>query len=59
MGRKTTVWIFRETSKWNLTQEDLDMATKGKPEERNWISANSNTKQRHKNHVEVKLDKMQ
>ena len=30
MGRKTNVWIFQTTKKQNLTQEDLDMAKKGK-----------------------------
>ena len=33
--RKTTVWIFQVTNKRNITQENLDMAKKGKPQERN------------------------
>ena len=41
MGTKTVVWIFQATNKGNLTQEDLDMAKKGKPKERNCISSNS------------------
>ena len=37
MGRKkkTTVWIFQVTIKQNLTQENLDMVKKRKPQERN------------------------
>ena len=31
MQRKTTVWIFQATNKWNLTLENLDMAKKRKP----------------------------
>ena len=31
MGRKTTLGIFQATNKQNLTQENLDMAKKGKP----------------------------
>ena len=41
---KTTVWIFQETNKGNLTREDLNMAKKGKPYERKLISSNSSTK---------------
>ena len=48
MGRTTTVWIFQATNKWNLTREDMSMAKKGKPQDKNWISSNSNTKQRYK-----------
>ena len=48
MGRKTTVWTFQVTKKWNLTWEDVDIAKKEKPLERNWISSNSSTKQHHK-----------
>ena len=47
MGRKTTVWTLQVTNKWHLTQEDLDMAKKRKPQERNWISPDSSTKQHH------------
>ena len=36
------------------------MAKKGKPQERNWISSNSSTKQRQKdNHIKAKKDKTQ
>ena len=31
IGRKTTAWTFQETNKRNLTQENLDIAKKGKP----------------------------
>ena len=31
MGRKSSVWIFQATYKRNITQENLDMAKKGKP----------------------------
>ena len=51
MGRKTTVWIFQATNKQNLTQENLDMAKKEKSFEKNWISSNSSTKQRHKDQL--------
>ena len=35
MGRKTTVWIFQATS-WRICKRVfLDMATQGKPNERN------------------------
>ena len=45
--------------KCNLTWENLDMAKKGKPFEKNWISPDSSTKQRHKDYVTEKVDKMQ
>ena len=35
MARETTVWTFQWTNKRNLTREDLNMAKKGKPQERN------------------------
>ena len=44
-GKKAIVWIFQVTNKRNLTREDLDVAKKGKPSERNRISSNSSTKQ--------------
>ena len=44
MGIKTTIWIFQMINRQNLTQEDLDMAKKEKPQKRNWISSNSSTK---------------
>ena len=31
IGRKTTVWVFQEINKRNLTRENLDMAKKEKP----------------------------
>ena len=45
MARKTTVTSHK--------------AKKGKPEERNWISSNINTKQRHKDYVNARIDKTQ
>ena len=63
MWRKTTVWIFQATNHRHLTGKKLDMAKKGKPFERDWISTNSCTKQRHKdvmtNYAKVKIDKTQ
>ena len=47
MGRKTTVWPFQAINKRNLTRENLDVAMKRKRFERNRISSDSNTKQRH------------
>ena len=35
IGRKTTVWTFQATNKRNLNRENLDMAKKGKPLEKN------------------------
>ena len=35
MGRKTTVWTIQATNKQNFTPENLDMARKGKSEEKN------------------------
>ena len=35
------------SNKRNFTRENLDMATKGKSQERNILSSNSSTKQRH------------
>ena len=40
-GKKTTVRIFQATDWWDCTWEDQDNATKGKFQERNWISFNS------------------
>ena len=48
MGRKTTVWTLQTTNKRNLTRENMDIAKKGKPSERNWISSDSSTKQQYK-----------
>ena len=31
IGSRTTVWIFQATNGWNLTGEDLGMATNGVP----------------------------
>ena len=47
MRRKTLEWTFRATNKRNLTREIFEMTKERKPEERNWISSNSSTKQRH------------
>ena len=38
MGRKTTVWILQTTNWKDCTPDELDMAKKVKPNERNWIS---------------------
>ena len=35
MGRKSTLWTFQATNKRNLTGEYLDMAKKGKRQEKN------------------------
>ena len=35
METKTTVWIFQATTWQNLIREDINMATKGKPKEKN------------------------
>ena len=35
MGRKTTAWTSQATNKQNLTRENLDVAKKVKPSERN------------------------
>ena len=41
--------IMMMMTNWqDCTWEDLDMAKIGKPQERNWISSNSSTKQCHK-----------
>ena len=48
MRSKTTVRTFQAANKRNLTRENFDMAKQGKPYERNLISFDSNTKQRHK-----------
>ena len=48
MGRKTTVWIFQETNWWDYTQEDQDMAMKGKSQE---INSNSSKSQCHKDQL--------
>ena len=53
-GRQTTVWIFQVTNKRNLQREDLVMAKKEKPLEKNWISSISTTKQRYKNKLRKK-----
>ena len=59
MGRKTTLWIFQMTNKWHLIRENLDMTKKWKPEERNWISSDSSTKEPRKDYVKARIDKMQ
>ena len=46
--KKKTVLKFQATNKQNLSREDLGMAKKWKILERNWISSNISTKQRHK-----------
>ena len=45
MGGKATVWTLEATNKQNLPLEDLVVAKKGKPQERNWTPSN---KQRYK-----------
>ena len=60
MERKAIVWMFQAVNKRNLTWEDLDMAKKEEPYKRNWISSNSNPKQRHNDKLlKTKIDKMQ
>ena len=49
MVRKTTLWTFEMTNKQHLTRENMDVAKKRKLYERNRISPNSSTKERHKN----------
>ena len=48
MRRKTTLWTFEVTNKRHPTRDNIDKAKAGKPSEKNLISINSNTKQRHK-----------
>ena len=43
--------MFQVKNKQNLKWKDLDMAKKGKTEERTWISSKSSTKQRHKDQL--------
>ena len=45
MGRKTTVGTLQLTNKWNITLENLDIAKKGKPKERNGISPDGSSEQ--------------
>ena len=47
-----TTWqrLF-QTTNWNLTENDKDIATEGKPSKRNKITTNSSKKQRHKDHL--------
>ena len=42
----------------HLTRENMDMAEKGNPYERNWISPNSSTAIR-TNHIKARIDKVQ
>ena len=42
--RKTTIWILLATNWVDCTREDLVVAKKGKPQERNRISFNNSTK---------------
>ena len=44
-----SVIIFQASNKRNLTRKNLNMAEKGKPDERKLISCNRSTKQRYKN----------
>ena len=55
MGRKTTVGAFQATNNW----ENIEMAKKEKPLERNSISSNRSTKQPHNDYVKTRLDKSQ
>ena len=45
MGRKTTTWILQRTNKGSSSQDNLDMAMKGKPKQRKWIIVNSHPKE--------------
>ena len=47
MGRKIIVWTFPTSIKQNLPRENLYMAMKEKPLERNWFSSDNST-ERHK-----------
>ena len=60
MGRKTSVWIF-ETRNWrNLIRKDLGIGTKGKTQEKNWISSNSYPNNAIRtNYIEAKTDNTQ
>ena len=51
MKRKTTVRIFQETNWQNHTRDGLDKVYKGKLTERNKISTNNSTKERHKDQL--------
>ena len=42
MARETTVWIYQETNKRNLTRKDLNMIKKEKPRERKEITSVGN-----------------
>ena len=55
MRRKITV--FQATNKWNLTPENLVMATKWKPKERNWISSDNRSKHHHEDYVKIRINK--
>ena len=61
MGRKTTEWTFQVTNKRNLTREDLDIAKKGKPSEKETESLLIATKNIAigTNYVEARIDKTQ
>ena len=59
MGRKITLWTFQVTNKQNVSWENLDTAKKEKPEERNWISSDSSTKQGHKDNFKARIDETQ
>ena len=59
LWRKTTVWIFQVTNKQNLAQENMDMAKKRKPLERNWITSDSSTERHRKDYVKTKIDRIQ
>ena len=55
MRRKTIESIFPAINKQNLTQENLDIAKKGKSSGKNRISFNSRIKHRHRD--PAKIDK--
>ena len=48
-GKKNNSMVVQAIKKQHLTRENMDVANKWKSYERNWISSNSSTKQRHKN----------
>ena len=59
MRRKENFMDISSGKERHLTQENWDVVKKGKPQKRSRISVNSSTKQRHKDYVKERIDKMQ
>ena len=55
--RKTIIRIFQKTNKGTRIQDNLDMATKRKPEERNIIILIEAEKKPRKNYAKSTIDK--